>query len=71
MFQQMRIAQLRVFFVQRTDIHGDADGDLPWGDTVVFYGIADTIGQNTEFPAFIYRNVAALIQPWQRLCRFI
>ena len=69
MLEQMGITLLVIFLMQRPGIDAYADRDLVGRDTVLAHSIAQAVGQFSEGPFFVARNVAALVNP-RGLARF-
>ena len=63
MLNQMGKAALTVAFVERADIHADADRHLVRRHPVLPHGIAHPVGQLTEHPVRILRHIAAAVEP--------
>ena len=63
MLQKVGIAAFRILFMQGPCIDTNANGNLIGRHAVLANGIAQTIGQFTERPFLVARNVAAFINP--------
>ena len=63
MFEQMRIAALALFLVERSGVDPHADRDLVGRDAIVAHCIAHAVGQFAEGPFLIARDIAALVDP--------
>src|SRR3546814_14194611 len=63
MFEQMGKAALRLGFEHRTDIHADADRNLPRRHAIVAHGIAQPVRQLAALPRQVAGHVAAGLEP--------
>src|SRR3546814_20672422 len=63
MFEQMGKAALRLGFEHRTDIHADAERNLPRRPAIVAHGIAQPVRKLAEPPRKVAGTVANGIEP--------